>query len=135
MNAVRRTLTTSAAALVAVASTLPLAGSAAACEIVVDSYTGSAQCLDLPQPTSSFSIAWLWIGFAAVLTTAVAVLVARRRPLKRRPAPTAPTAPKANVAISTRLHTTEQVQIPAPRTAEAEDGRRPVEPSHRPRSR
>jgi hypothetical protein len=132
MNAVRRTLTTSAAALVAAASTLPLAGSAAACEIVVDSYTGSAQCLDVPQPTSSFSIAWLWIGLAAILATAAAVHVARRRPLKGLPAPA---ATKANVGTSTRPHTTEQVQIPAPRTGEAEDGRRPVEPSHRPSSR
>ena len=132
MNAVRRILTTSAAALVAAASTLPLAGSAAACEIVVDSYTGSAQCLDMPQAASSFSIAWLWIGLAAVLATAAAVLVARRRPLKRLPAPA---ALKANVGESTRLPTTEQVQIPTQRTAEADDRRWPVEPSKRPSSR
>ena len=62
---------------------VPLAASAPTCEIVVDSYTGSATCLDLPQPATGFSIAWLWIGLAVVLAVTAVVLLGRRRPLPR----------------------------------------------------
>ena len=114
MNAVRRTITISAAALVAAASTIPLAGSASACEIVVDSHTGSAQCLHVPQPATGVSITWLWIGLAVVLATAAAVFLARRRPLKRLPSP----APlKEQVATSTELPARKQAETQTPRTA------------------
>lgn len=132
MNALPRTITISAAALVAAASTIPLAGSASACEMVVDSYTGSAQCLDVPQPATGLSIAWLWIGLAVALAAAAALLMARRRPLKRLPAP----APlQANVAESSELHITGQARIPTPRIAEAEGSRGPVKPEKLPSSR
>jgi H+/Cl- antiporter ClcA len=132
MNAVRRTVTISAAALVAAASTIPLAGSAAACEIVVDSYTGSTQCLDVPQPATGLSITWLWIGLAVALAAAATLLMARRRPLKRLPAPT---PLNANEGESSELHTTGQARIPTPRIAEAEGQRGPVDPEKLPSSR
>jgi hypothetical protein len=135
MNPVRRTITISAVALVAAVSTIPLAGSAFACEYVVDPFTGSARCVDAPQPSydTGASLAWLWISLAVVLATTAAVFLARRRPLKRLPAPAA--SLKANAVESTGLHTTEQAQIPTPRTAEAEGPRRPVEPEKHPSSR
>jgi hypothetical protein len=132
MNALHRTNTISAAAVLAAASTIPLAGSASACEIVVDSYTGSARCLDAPQPATGVSIVWLWIGLAVVLAAAAALLMARRRPLKRLPAP----APlKANMGESSELHTTGQARIPTPRIAEDEGQREPVAPGKLPSSR
>jgi hypothetical protein len=132
MNALRRTITISAAALVALASTIPVAGSASACEIVVDSYTGSASCLDAPQPGTGFSIAWLWIGLAAVLAAAAVLLVARRRPLKRLRAPAPLTA---HIAESSELHPTRRARIPTPRTAETEGQGWPVESEKHPSSR
>ena len=78
MNAIRRTITTSAAALVAAASTHPVAGWQPACEIVVDSLTGGSPCLDAPQPAAGFSIAGLW--------NCLAVLLRRQRCGDRPPA-------------------------------------------------
>lgn len=132
MNVVRP-ITLGAAGHVVVASMIPLARSAPpACEIVVDSYTGSATCLDVPQPVNGFSIAWLWIVLAVVLAATVAVFLVRHRPLKRLPVPT---ALKAHVEESKGLDATRHVQIPMPRTAEAASQRRPVAPEKLPSSR
>jgi hypothetical protein len=132
MNPIRRIITIGGATLVMAASTIPLAGSAFACEYVVDSYTGSARCLDVPQPGTSFSIAWVWIGLAVVLAITAAVLLAGRRPLRRPPAPA---TLQAHVGESDALHATGQVRIPTPRIAEAEGQRGPVEPGKLPSSR
>jgi hypothetical protein len=131
MNAVRP-IALGAAGHVVVASMIPLAPSAPTCEIVVDSYTGSATCLDLPQPATGFSIAWLWIGLAVVLAVTAVVLLGRRRPLKRVPVPA---TLKAHVEESNGLQATKHVQIPRPRTAEADSQRGPVAPEKLPSSR
>ena len=76
MNAVRRTITLSAAGLVAAASMIPLARIGVGLRDRRGLATpGQQRCLDLPQPATGLSIAWLWIGLAVVLAAAAAVLL------------------------------------------------------------
>jgi hypothetical protein len=93
MNRIHRALTTTAAVLVAAASTIGLAGSAFACQIVVDPFTGTPQCTNTVQPTSAASTdswPWLEISIGVLLVVTAVVLLVRRRFVNRAPAPAQP---------------------------------------------
>jgi hypothetical protein len=118
MNSALRSITISGVAVVGMASTILLAGSASACEIVVDSYTGSARCVDAPLPSSATpdpsSLGWLWIGLAVALAITAAVLLARWW-TRGRTRPPRPPATKADA--STKSPLSEQATPQTPRTA------------------
>jgi hypothetical protein len=89
MNRIRRIIATSAAVLVAAASTIALAGSAYACQTVVDPFTGTPQCIDTSQPSyapPADPSPWLGISVGVVLVVTALVLLVRRRPARRAPA-------------------------------------------------
>jgi hypothetical protein len=89
MNPIRRIITAGAAVLLAAASSIVLAGSALACELVVDPFTGTPQCIDTSQPSyapSANPSPWLGIGVGVFLLVAAVVLLVRGRFPKRAPA-------------------------------------------------
>jgi hypothetical protein len=98
MNRIRRITATSTAVLGAAASTIALAGSAYACQTVVDPFTGTPQCIDTSQPSyvapadPSPGLAWLGIIVGVVLVVAAVLLLVRGRIPKRAPAPAQPLA-------------------------------------------
>src|SRR5687768_1412216 len=95
MNRIRRIATTSAAVLGAATSTIALAGSAYACQTVVDPFTGTPQCIDTSQPSyvgQADPSPWLGIAVGILLVVAAVLLLVRGRLAKRAPAPAQPLA-------------------------------------------
>jgi hypothetical protein len=89
MNRNRHIVTAGAAVLLAAVSSIALAGSALACELVVDPFTGTPQCIDTSQPSyapSADPSPWLVIAVGVFLVVTAVVLLVRGRFPKRTPA-------------------------------------------------